>query len=493
MRPPIVVVMGHIDHGKTTLLDWFRKSSVAAGESGGITQHIGAYHVDHNGRSVTFIDTPGHEAFSAIRLRGARAADIAILVVAADEGVKPQTKEAIEIIRQSDLPFIVALNKMDRPEANADRVKQELAREEVLVEGYGGQVPVVEISAKTGEHMDDLLDTILLVAELEELAADPEKPAEGIIIESHVDAKRGNTATILVRDGTLRRDHTIVLGRIIETVRILEDDAGVSADQIGPSHPALIAGLSLIPTVGETLRAFRTKAEAAVYLAGLPAPGAVSATPSERALKDEKQLIARIVLKADAAGSREAITQSLEKVGSEEIGIELLRSAIGDIGEDDVKFAHAAKHAFIAGFRVKTDLAAKQLAQQSGIRIVMADTIYALLDEIKTAVADVLPPIVRRTDLGRVRILKVFKQQGTQQVVGGKVEEGVIKKGAGAEIQRSGASVGKGVILQLQREKTPVSQVSKDTECGIMLDSASTVREGDIIIAFEEETVKRTL
>ena len=494
-RPPIVVVMGHIDHGKTTLLDWFRKSTVAAGESGGITQHIGAYHVDWRGKRATFIDTPGHEAFSAIRSRGAKVADIAVLVVAGDDGVKPQTKEAIEIIHKNELPFVVAINKIDKPDANPERVKQELAAIDVLIESYGGKVPMVEISAKTGDHMEELLDTILLVAEMEELRTDPDAPAQGVVIESHRDPRRGNTATILVRDGTLLHDHTLVIGRTVETIRILEDDAGNNVLSVMPSYPALISGLSRTATVGDALQAFVKKVDAQAYAETIPEPilTVSSAASAKIPAPHDTQLLIRIILKTDVAGSREALEHAIQALASEEIGIDVLRAAVGDIGEDDVKFAFSSSHVLIAGFRVKIDSAARQLIQQSGIRIVTAETIYALLDEIRQAVADVLPSIIKRSDSGRIQILKIFKPQGTKQIVGGRVEEGMIKKSSPVEIQRGENRVGKGVILQVQRGKTSVDEVSKGAECGIMVESVAEIKEGDILIAFEEQTVKRAL
>src|SRR3989338_8058438 len=313
-RPPIVVILGHVDHGKTSILDYIRQSKVAEKESGGITQHIGAYQIDHNGKLITFIDTPGHEAFSAMRSRGAKVADIAILVVAAEEGVKPQTKEAIRIIKENSLPFIVAINKVDKPEANPERVKQELAQEEVLVESYGGKVPAVEISAKQGTRMDDLLEIILLVAELENLKATPEKLAEGVVIEAHLDPKRGVTASLLVLDGTLHKGDLVVVDRDMETVKILEDFRGKTIEQAYPSFPIRIAGLGNMPKAGDTFKAFSKRGEAQNFLASVPREKESSRALGVTKSKEETRPVFNIVLKADVVGSREALEEALKKL-----------------------------------------------------------------------------------------------------------------------------------------------------------------------------------
>ena len=491
-RPPIVVVMGHIDHGKTKILDWYRKTKVVESESGGITQHIGAYEVKHKDKTITFIDTPGHEAFSKLRGRGAKVADIAILVVAADEGVKPQTKEAIEIIRQNNLPFVVALNKVDKPEANPERVKKQLAEENVLVESYGGKTPLVEISAKVGQNMEELLEMLLLVAELENLTSHPGALAEGVVVEANLDARRGNTATLLVRDGTLRKGDVLVVGDRIETIKIFEDFMERPIKEAGPSSPARITGLSEVPAAGEIFRAFSSKGAAEKYIEGLEAEKK-SPPPPHAPASGEEQPTFNLLLKADVAGSAEALEDALKKIKSEPVKINIIRSGVGDINESDVKRALATKMVTIIGFKVGVDASVRALAEQSNVRIITGEVIYELLDETKKKIEEMIPPEIRKTILGRAKILKVFKQDGAQQIVGGRVEEGVIKKGVQAEVQRRKENVGRGSILQLQQNKQDVDEVQKGTEFGIMIDSSTAIEEGDVLEIFQEEVIKRGL
>ena len=501
-RPPIVVVMGHIDHGKTTILDWYRKSAIAQGESGGITQHIGAYAVEYEGKHITFIDTPGHEAFTKIRSRGVKAADIAIIVVAADEGVKPQTKEALEIVKTSGLPFVVAINKIDKPEANPERVKQELAQEDVLVESYGGKVPSVETSAKTGHNMNELLETVTLLAELEDLKADPAKPAEGLVIETHRDPRRGITATLLVRDGTMTRTDVLVIGRVLETIKVFEDFRGGNLHSAGPSSPVIIAGLSNVPAVGDMFRAFRSRDDAARYTEKLPAAqditrndkytqGAVDRPASAEAMAGKP--VFNVILKTDVVGSKEALEESLRKFESEKIALQILRSEVGDVNEDDANMAMATKNVTVIGFRVRIDAGGREIARKSGIRIITGDIIYQLLEEVRKCMADILPPITQRTDLGKVKILKFFKKESAKQIIGGRTDGGHISKGADFEVMRNATPIGKGKVIRLQREKTEVEDVPPGTECGIMVDATVTIREGDTLAVYREEKIKQTL
>lgn len=493
-RPPIVVIMGHIDHGKTTILDWYRKSAVAASESGGITQHVGAYEVEYQGKEITFIDTPGHEAFSGIRSRGARVADIAIIVVAADESIKPQTREALAIAQANELPFIIAINKTDKPEANPERVKQDLTKENILVESYGGKVPSVEISAKTGENMDELLDTILLVAELEELRADPSAPARGVIIETHRDSRRGITATLLVRDGTLKRKDIIVIGTSVETIRILENFLGKAADSIGPSQPGRTAGISKVPSVGDMFRSFSSKTEAQKYLQTAEQSPQPSLETQQRAEPVAGGTpVFNIIIKADVTGSREALEDSIRKMGIEEITVRTLRSEIGNINEDDVKLALATRQVTIIGFKVKIDASARELVEKSGIPLLMGDVIYRLLDDIRARIIDAIPPIIQRKDLGTLKVLKFFKKEGPRQIIGGRVESGIIAKNAFAEIRRNREVIGKGTVLHVQREKHDVQEAAEGSECGIMIMSDITIREGDVLETYIDEQIKRTI
>ncbi|MBI2640691.1 MAG: translation initiation factor IF-2 [Candidatus Sungbacteria bacterium] len=498
-RPPIVVVMGHIDHGKTKILDWYRKTKVVEEESGGITQHIGAYEITHKGKQITFIDTPGHEAFSKMRSRGARVADIAVLVIAADEGMKPQTKETIEIIRENNLPFVVAINKIDKPEANTERVKQQLAEENVLVESYGGKVPAVEISAKAGVNMDALLEMLLLVAELENLQANPQKPAEGVVVEAHRDPQRGTTATLLIRDGTLVRGNAVVIGRSVDTIKILEDFRGQAIKEAEPSSPVLIAGLGHMPAVGDAFRAFESKKEADEFMASLPEMAAEKKIVS--AATDGEQLVFNVILKADVGGSQEALEESLQNLKNEAVDINIIKSGLGAINESDVKMAQATKLVTIVGFKVATDPAAQELAENSNIRIVVGEIIYDVLDRVREKMMEMIPPEIRRTELGRIKILKIFsakggsasggKKDGNRQIIGGRVEEGVIKTGAKGDIKRAKETIGSGDIVELQREKVKTAEVSKGMECGIMFDSGTAVQVGDILEVYEEELTKR--
>ena len=493
-RPPIVVVMGHIDHGKTSILDYYRAAKVAGKESGGITQHIGAYEVEHHGKNITFIDTPGHEAFSKIRSRGARVADLAILVIAADEGVKPQTKEALDIIRNASLPFVIAFNKIDRPEANPERVKQDLAREEILVESYGGQIPSVAVSAKTGQGMDELLEVLLILADLAQLHAHPERPAQGVIIETHRDPRRGIAATLLILDGTLFKKDVLALGRNIETMRIFENFQGSGLDTAGPSVPVRAVGIAKLPFVGDTFRAFRTRDAAETFVANLapeiPSEKQTSIPSSEQ---QEKKLTFNIILKADVAGSQEALADALEKIGSDMIRINILLGGVGDINESDVKHAQATNLVTIVGFRVKIDPAVQELAAHAHIRLVMGDVIYDIIEKVKKEVEELLPPEIKRTDLGKIKILKIFKRDGARQIVGARVETGAAKKGMRIDLYRVKERIGTGVILQLQREKTPVEEVQAGTESGLMIELKTPIEIGDTGDIFEENTIKRTL
>ena len=488
--------MGHIDHGKTKILDWYRKSKVVESEAGGITQHIGAYEVEHKGRKVTFIDTPGHEAFSKLRSRGAKVADIAILVVAADEGVKPQTIEALATIQQNNLQFVVAINKIDKPEANPDRVKQELAKENVLVESYGGKVPSAEVSAKTGENLDSLLELLLLVAELENLQADPVKYAEGVIVEAHRDPKRGLTATMLVRNGTLKRKHVMVFGRMVETIKIMEDFRGRKIDRAGPSSPVLVAGLKEMPAVGDVFRAFAAKKVAEEVIAFLPLEVPVAPTPREQQTEGEtgrKKITFNLIIKTDVVGSKEALEDSLKKFTSDTIAINILRSEAGDINESDIQLAAATSLVTIVGFKVRFDAVVRELAEKQNIRIVTGEVIYDLLETLKQKIEEMLPSDIVETPLGRAKILKVFKRDGVKQIVGGRVEEGVVRRGVKARTKRNKTIIGEGGVIQLQQNKQNVDEVAKGFEFGVMIESETPIEEGDVLEIFEAKVTKKTL
>ena len=488
-RPPVVVVVGHIDHGKTTLLDYVRSTKVAERESGGITQAIGAYQAEHHGKKITFIDTPGHEAFSAMRSRGAHVADIAILVVAADEGVKPQTEEGIKIIQNQELPFAVAITKTDKPNADPNRVKQELAERNVLVEGYGGTVPAVALSAKTGEGVDQLLETVLLLAELEELSAVPAEVGEGVVIESHLDSKRGNAATLLVENGTVRRGEFIAIGDQVAPVRIFENFLGQPIDTAGPAEPVRIVGFAHIPSLGERFvtAARREDAERALLAAGA-APPAAGGPPSPVG----PRTVVNIILTADVLGSQEAIEAALTGLKSEELGSRILKRGVGDVTETDVKLAAASKSTFIAAFRVKVPPQVRELALRSGVTIVSADIIYELIDGMKSAMLAIAPAEVRRVDLGQAKILALFKEDRGKQIVGGRVEQGLIRKGARFDLTRNRMTIGAGRIIQLQASRQDVEEVGEGQEFGILAESDPSLAVGDGLSVFTEEKVSPT-
>lgn len=486
-RPPIVVVVGHIDHGKTSLLDYIRKTAVAAKETGGITQHIGAYQIEHNAKRITFIDTPGHEAFSAMRVRGTHVADIAVLVVAADEGVKPQTEEAIAAIRDAELPFVVALNKIDKPNADAARVKKELAEREVLVEGFGGTVPVVELSAKTGQGVDALLETLLLLAELEELKWDAAKPGEGVVIESHLDPKRGAAATLLVEDGTVKRGQFIAVGESITPVRIFENFRGEAMDSAAASEPIRIIGFPKAPPLGEAFRAFDSKRAAGDWAAekqnasnGIDRSGTSGGAAAH---------IVNIVLKTDVLGSQEALGAAIEKIRSQDLAGRIVKNEVGDIGESDVKFAAAAKNAFIAGFRVKFPPPIRELAERHGVTVVTGDIIYDLLEAIKAAMLAIAPTELKRVELGSAKILALFKEDRGKQIVGGRIESGVIKSNARFDTVRNGIAIGSGRILELQSGRKPAEEVPSGQEFGAFAEASPMIAAGDTLNLFAEEMV----
>lgn len=484
-RPPIVVVMGHIDHGKTTLLDTIRKSRIAEREAGGITQAIGAYQVEHNGKKITFIDTPGHEAFSSMRGRGAHVADIAALVVAADEGIKPQTEEAIRIIRENELPFVVAINKIDKPNSDPNRVKTELAEKEILVEGFGGTVPVAELSAKSGEGIEGLLETILLLAELEELKTDLSRPGTGVVIESHLDSRSGAAATLLIEDGSVHRGDFIVIADQAAPVRRIENFLGKSVDAASASEPIRITGFQAVPKLGETFAVFKTKAEAEArrtpQASSAPAAGAPSA-----------KTLVNIILKTDVLGSKEVIEGLLAKINSPEIGNRILKSEAGDINESDVKLASGA-HTLVVGFKVKISPAVKELAERNGAAIVMSEIIYELVDAVKAGMIAMAPAEIKRRALGKAKILARFKEEGKKQIVGGKVEEGAIEKGAHFEIIRNKMKIGAGKIAGLQQGRQNADAVSEGQEFGMLADADIALAAGDTLEAFVEERVTPTL
>ena len=498
-RPPVVVVLGHVDHGKTMLLDTIRKTNVIAQESGGITQRIGAYQVETHGRKITFLDTPGHEAFSAIRSRGANVADIAILVVAADESVKPQTKEAIRIIKETDTPVIVAINKIDKEGANPQKVRQDLATEEIFVEDWGGKVPVVEVSAKDGKNIPDLLEMILLVADIEELQADPDGPTSGVIIESNLDKRRGYVATALVQEGTLHVGDWIVVGAIVGKVKSMENYMGEMIGEAKPSDPVVLTGWSKSADIGKTFTVASSKNEAESL-----AEDNVDITPlllfmsSEPAKDNPKKKILNLVIKSDVTSSLEAIDVTLKTILSDDVGYNILDYSIGNITESDVKVASGTK-ALILGFRVSIEDSAKHLAEHRGITIATYDIIYELIGRVREEMSALLEPEIKRNELGKLRVLAIFKKDAKSIVCGGRVTAGKVVRGAIVDAKRNNDLVMTGRLAQLQQNKQDVTEVKEGLEAGIRFDilkstqPSSEIKEGDILEVYQEEKVERSL
>ncbi len=496
VRPPVVVVLGHVDHGKTSLLDTIRKTKVAEKETGGITQHIGAYQIDVPS-PITFIDTPGHEAFAAIRSRGAGVADIAVLVVAADEGIKPQTKEAIKIIQESSIPFIVAINKIDKEGANIQKIKQDLASENVLVEDWGGKVPIVEISAKQNKNIDGLLEMILLVAELEDLKKDLSLPAEGVIIESHLDKRKGYVATALAQKGFLKLGDWIVVGTGVGKVKSMDDFLGKSVTEAGPAQPVQIVGWSFAPGIGKKFTSAESKDEAEK----IAAQNTDTASLFQHDLKEKSEStggkVLNIILKSDVSSSLEAVELSLNAIKSDEVSYRVVQYDIGNIGESDVKMAIGAG-ARVLGFRVQADESAKKMAEKENIKIVTFDVIYELIEYVRKEMSELLEPETRRNPVGKLKVLAVFKIESKNQIIGGKIISGKITRGSLAEVLRNNAKLLSGKISQLQHSKNDVSEVKEGLECGLKFEmipgqTAWDIKEGDVLEIYEEEKIARSL
>jgi translation initiation factor IF-2 len=493
-RPPIVVVLGHVDHGKTTLLDTIRKTNVVAKESGGITQHIGAYQVEHNGKFITFIDTPGHEAFCQMRSRGAKAADVAILVIAGEEGVKPQTKEVIDCIKREEIPVIVAVNKMDKPQVNYEKTVGELEKEGLVIESRGGKIPAVKVSAINGEGINDLLEMVILVAEMEELKADIEKPAGGVVIESYMDSQRGVTATFLVLEGILKVGQWIICGHTYGKIKSLENFKEERIEEAGPSTPTIVLGLNQVPIVGERFEAVESEevAKSKIVEKSAEGPkGIQTSSPQSEGLGKEVKIF-DIILKADVQGSLEAVRDSLMKLDLENICLNILKSDVGDISEADVKLAYPA-NATIIGFRVKTSAAVLNLAKRTGARIRDYEIIYELFEGIKKEASKLLEPEIEREELGKLKIIAVFRKEKSRMIVGGKVLEGKIVNKTNLDVIRNGEKVTSGKIIQLQHNKKDMAEVEKGREAGILFEGEPIIEEGDILENYRVEKKKREL
>jgi len=483
-RAPIVVVLGHVDSGKTSILDAVRKTHVAEKETGGITQHVGAYEVELQGKKITFIDTPGHEAFSAMRARGAKVADIAILVVDGVAGVQDQTKEAITHIKKAGIPMIIAINKIDRPEADPEKIKRELAKENILVESIGGKVPSVEVSAKTGKRIGDLLELILLVAEIENLKGDISKPGEGVVIESYLDSHRGPTATLLLRDGILKPGEIVGTFSTFGKIKMLENFQGKKIEIAYPSMPVISIGFEDVPRVGERFKVFGTIEEAQNNI-----PKVEKEEKREVFLITPDKKVLNLILKTDVLGSIEPIENVLKGLPQEKVILRILKAEVGDINESDFKLAQSAK-AKILGFRVKITPVAKSLAEREKIKILTFEIIYDFVQTIRGLMEKILEPEIVRTDLAKLKTLLIFWTEGSRQIVGAKVLEGEVKKGTKIEVIRGEEKVGQGKLINLQINKKDVEKAIRGQECGILYEGDAKIQEGDILVIFTKEKRK---
>jgi translation initiation factor IF-2 len=500
-RAPVVTVMGHVDHGKTSLLDYIRTAKVAAGEAGGITQHIGAYHVETPRGMISFLDTPGHEAFTAMRARGAKATDIVILVVAADDGVMPQTREAIKHAKAAGVPIVVAINKIDKPDANPERVKNELVVEEVVPEEFGGDSPFVSVSAKTGQGVDELLEQVLLQAEVLELKAPVDAMAKGLVIEAQLDKGRGPVATMLIQSGTLKTGDVVLAGSTFGRVRAMLDENGKSIKTAGPSIPVEIQGLTEVPQAGDEFMVLtdeRRAREIATYRAGKFRNTKLAkqqAAKLENMFTDitagEVKLLP-IIVKADVQGSQEALAQSLLKLSTDEVKVQMVYTAVGAISESDINLAIASK-AIVIGFNVRADAGARKLAENNGIDVRYYSIIYDAVDELKVAMSGMLTPDKKEEILGTAEIRQVFKVSKIGSIAGCMVTSGLVRRSARLRLLRENVVVFTGELESLKRFKDDAREVKEGFECGLNIKGYNDIAEGDVLEFFEIREVARTL
>ena len=498
-RPPVVTIMGHVDHGKTSLLDYIRKAHVTAGEAGGITQHIGAYTVTINGETITFLDTPGHEAFTAMRARGAQVTDIAILVVAADDGVMPQTIEAINHAKAANVPTIVAINKIDKNTANADRIKQELTEYGLVAEEWGGDTIMVPVSAITGEGVDTLLEMILLVAEMQNLRANPNRKARGAIIEAQLDKGRGPVATVLIKNGTLKIGDTIVAGTAYGRVRAMVNDRGERVKAAGPSEPVEVIGFNDVPSAGDTFSAVNDdrlsrqvaeerKDKLRAALIKNSSKASLDDLFSQISAGQTKEL--NLIIKADVQGSVEAVKQSLEKLSNDEVRVRAIHGGVGAITETDVMLA-SASNAIIIGFNVRHDNTVRDIAERENVDIRLYRVIYNAIEDVEKAMKGLLAPQYKETILGRAQVRQTFKVSGVGTIAGCYVTEGKIQRNATARLLRDNVVITEAKIDSLKRYKDDAREVGANFECGIGLERFNDIKEGDVIECFTMEEVER--
>jgi translation initiation factor IF-2 len=500
-RPPIVTIMGHVDHGKTKLLDYIRNTNVVAGEAGGITQHIGAYSVEIDDKKITFIDTPGHEAFTAMRARGAQVTDIAVIVIAADDGVMPQTVEAINHAQAAGVEMIFAINKIDKPTANPDRIREQLANMNILVEEWGGKYMTQEISAKTGQGVDELLDKILTLAELMELKANPNAPASGTVIESSLEKGRGYVATLLVQRGTLKIRDLVVSGIYYGRVKVLQNERGQKVEKAGPSTPVQILGLDGAPDAGDKFKVvddedlakeITNKRKQLLREQTLKTRKHITLDEIARRLQMGNFQELNFIVKADVVGSVEALTDSILKLSTNELKVNVIHKAVGQITESDVMLA-AASDAVIIGFNVRPSAGARKLAEQEQVDIRLYSIIYDALEDIKKAMEGMLSPEIKEEVIGSAEVLEVFKISKVGKIAGCKVVDGKIKKDAKVRVIRDGIVVYEGNILSLKHYQNDVDVVNTGQECGIGIENFNDIKKGDFIEAFETVEIKRKL
>ncbi len=486
-RPPVVVIMGHIDHGKSTLLDYIRHTNLTAKEVGGITQAVGAYEAG----GITFIDTPGHEAFSQMRESGACLADITILIISAEDGVKPQTLEALKIIKAFNLPYIVVINKIDKPNANAERVRQQLAEHDVLVEDYGGKIPVQEVSAQTGQGVPELLEILLLMAEMEELSGDANKLGTGFVLESSIDSKIGISATLIIKDGRLRSGDFIIINGEVSKIKILRDSAGKATKELGPSQPALVTGFSNIPPAGITFIAFSNKQEAEEFVSKLNHKEVTNESSPPKPEPVAGKIEIPLIIKADVAGAIEALKKEINKLSNDELTWKICQSGLGPISENDVKLASGSEQAIILGFNVKIDKTVQDLADRSGIVIKTFAIIYKLSEWLIEEATRQTPKVEVEQMIGQAKILKVFSagrgksSASNKQVIGGLVTEGSLVVGKNCKILRRKAEIGRGKIVELQRQKLATKEVAKDSQFGALVETKTAIVPGDYLEVFD--------
>lgn len=490
-RPPVVVVLGHVDHGKSSLLEAIKDFEITSKESGGITQHVGAYEVDHKGKKITFIDTPGHEAFSAMRARGAQVADIAILVVDAADAVQPQTKEAIEVIKKSGIPMVVALNKIDKETADPAKIKRELSNIDVFVESIGGKIPSVEVSAKTKKGINELLELILLVAEMADLKTDLNVSANGVVIESYVDCFKGMVATLIVKNGILSKKDIIGTSSAYAKIKNLEDFQGKNIKEANPSQPVIVLGFEKSPWVGEEFKTYNNIEEALAHINKSEEKKEVF-IPID---PNDPRKVLNVVLKVDVSGSLEAIEEILNELPKDKVILRIMKSEIGDINESDKKLVEDCNGQII-GFRVNINpslVQAMKKDKEKRIKIKTFDVIYSLTQEVRQMMEKTLEPEIVRKDVGKMKVSVVFWGEGRRQIVGGKIFEGEFKKGLKLEVQRGGERVGEGKMINLQRNKKDVDKLIRGDECGILFEGGIKIQEGDTIVIYTEERIKGEL